>query len=93
MATVTTQANATRQSANQLGIPPSHNSTLQQPGPGLPLILLLFRRAQTWLTLKMANKRRKNRGNEKYFWRLAAPTRIEVMSEGPTGQRPPPTTF
>jgi hypothetical protein len=36
MATVITQANATGQLgnfANQLGIPPSYNSTLQQPGP------------------------------------------------------------
>src|ERR1700736_2598126 len=44
--------------------------TLQQPGPQAAAHPPAFPTSSTWLTLKMANKRRKRRLTKKYFWRL-----------------------
>jgi hypothetical protein len=91
MAIVTTQANASRQSgnfANQLSIPPRTTLHCSSPAPRLPLILLLFQRVQTWLTLKMANKRRKNRLMKKYFWRLGC-VEARIRSDARRADLPP----
>jgi hypothetical protein len=67
---------------------PSHNSTLQQPGPQAAAHPPAFPTSSTWLTLKMANKRRKNRLMKKYFWRLGC-VEARIRSDARRADLPP----
>jgi hypothetical protein len=67
---------------------PSHNSTLRKPGPQAAAHPPAFPTSSTWLTLKMANKRRKNRLMKKYFWRLGC-VEARIRSDARRADLPP----